>query len=264
MLYSAGNCAVRIRTVLMLEWERNSAYIPPRQYNALSFRLKGNSEFIVGNQRIRAEDQDILFGPPDCAYTVEAGEERLVVVHFETAENFSGMLQVLRPENPQQIEELFLSLLKTWEEKKPGFYPRAMSIFYKILELVVKQTSKGTHSPHYEKIREAVEYMMNNYRNSDLSVEDLCKRCAISDTYFRKCFLDEFHMTPNKYLTNLRIDYARDLLESGVYNIEQVAERSGFIEPKYFCTVFKKIVGKTPSEYKKHIPSARSDEAERG
>lgn len=257
MLYSAGNYAIRIRTVLMLEWETNSAYIPPRQYNALSFRLKGNAEFIVDDDRIRAGDQDILFGPPDCAYTVKSGEERLVVVHFESVEKLSGMLQVLQPENPQQVEELFLSLLKTWEEKKPGYYPRALSIFYKILEMVVKQTSKDTHSPHYEKIRDAVEYMMKNYRNSDLSVEDLCKRCDISDTYFRKCFLDEFHVTPNKYLTNLRIDYAKDLLESGVYSIEQVAERSGFIEPKYFCTVFKKIVGKTPSEYKRHVPYTR-------
>lgn len=253
MLYSSGHYAVRIRTVLMLEWENNSAYIPPRQYNAISFRLKGNAEFIAGDRRVYAGEKDILFVPPDYSYNIEAGTEQLIVVHFDSLENLAGPLQVLRPSNPQQLEALFLSLLKTWEEKKPGYYPRAMSIFYKILELVVKQTSEHAHSPYYEKIRYAVEYMMKNYRSSDLSVQELCKRCDISDTYFRKCFLDEFHVTPNKYLTKLRIDYAKDLLESGLYSIEQVAERSGFIEPKYFCTVFKKVVGKTPSEYKRQI-----------
>lgn len=259
MLNSSGYFSARIRAVLLLEWERNFAYIPPRQYNAISFRLKGNSEFISGDRRLRVGEKDLVFCPKDYTYNIEAGAERVIVVHFETVEKITGLLQILRPNNPQQIEELFLSLLKTWEEKKPGYYPRAMSIFYKILEQVVKQTSKQTHSPHYEKIRQAVEYMMKNYRSSDLSVQELCEHCAISDTYFRKCFLEEFHVTPNKYLTNLRIDYAKDLLESGLYSIEQVAERSGFIEPKYFCTVFKKMVGKTPSEYKKQITYHRDD-----
>ena len=259
MLYSLGNYAVRIRSVLMLEWERNSAYIPPRQYHALSFRLKGDSYFISAKERIRAGDKDIIFGPADYTYNIEAGAERLIVIHFDSVEKMSGPLLVLQPDNPQRIEELFQSLLQTWEEKKPGYYPRAMSIFYKILELVVKQTGRDTRSPRYEKIRYAVEYMMQNYRSSDLSVQDLCKRCAISDTYFRKCFLEEFRVTPNKYLTNLRIDYAKDLLDSGVYSIEQVAERSGFIEPKYFSTVFKKTVGKTPSEYKNQIRGVRED-----
>ena len=259
MLYSSGSYTCRIRAVLLLEWERNSAYIPPRQYNALTFRLKGNAVFTSGNRQICAGNKDIVFGPTDYTYNIEAGPERLIVVHFDSAETLTGPLQVLRPDNPQQFEALFLSLLKTWEEKKSGYYPRAMSIFYKIIELVVKQTNEQTHSPHYEKIRHAVEYMMKNYRSSDLSVQGLCKRCDISDTYFRKCFLDEFHVTPNKYLTKLRIDYAKDLLESGHYSIEQVAERSGFIEPKYFCTVFKKVVGKTPSEYKKQITYQSKD-----
>lgn len=259
MLLATGEYPVRIRTVLLLEWEKNNTYIPPRRSNAFSFRLKGNSDFITKDKRIHVGDKELLFVPEDFPYEIEAGQERLIVIHFDALERIPDEFQAMRPYNPQRIEELFLSLLKTWEEKQPGYYPRALSIFYKILELVSKQTYKNAHSTHYEKIRHAVDYLMKNYRSSDLSVQELCKRCAISDTYFRKCFLDEFHVTPNKYLTNLRIDYAKDLLESGVYSVEQVAERSGFMEPKYFCTVFKKVVGKTPSEYKKQITYHRDD-----
>lgn len=259
MLLATGEYPVRIRTVLLLEWEKNNTSIPPRRSNAFSFRLKGNSDFITRDKRIHVGDKELLFVPEDFPYEIEAGPERLIVIHFDALERIPDEFQAMRPYNPQRIEELFLSLLKTWEEKQPGYYPRALSIFYKILELVSKQTYQNAHSAHYEKIRHAVDYLMKNYRSSDLSVQELCKRCAISDTYFRKCFLDEFHITPNKYLTNLRIDYAKDLLESGVYSVEQVAERSGFMEPKYFCTVFKKVVGKTPSEYKKQITYHRDD-----
>lgn len=259
MLLATGEYPVRIRTVLLLEWEKNNTSIPPRRSNAFSFRLKGNSDFITRDKRIHVGDKELLFVPEDFPYEIEAGPERLIVIHFDALERIPDEFQAMQPYNPQRIEELFLSLLKTWEEKQPGYYPRALSIFYKILELVSKQTYQNAHSAHYEKIRHAVDYLMKNYRSSDLSVQELCKRCAISDTYFRKCFLDEFHVTPNKYLTNLRIDYAKDLLESGVYSVEQVAERSGFMEPKYFCTVFKKVVGKTPSEYKKQITYHRDD-----
>lgn len=259
MLLATGEYPVRIRTVLLLEWEKNNTSIPPRRSNAFSFRLKGNSDFITRDKRIHVGDKELLFVPEDFPYEIEAGPERLIVIHFDALERIPDEFQAMRPYNPQRIEELFLSLLKTWEEKQPGYYPRALSIFYKILELVSKQTYQNAHSAHYEKIRHAVDYLMKNYRSSDLSVQELCKRCAISDTYFRKCFLEEFHVTPNKYLTNLRIDYAKDLLESGVYSVEQVAERSGFMEPKYFCTVFKKVVGKTPSEYKKKITYHRDD-----
>ena len=73
----------------------------------------------------------------------------------------------------------------------------------------------------------------------------------MSDTYFRRLFFREFGTTPLRYLTDLRISYAKELLSSGYYTVRQVAANVGFEDAKYFCTVFRKKCGCTPSEFAK-------------
>ena len=68
---------------------------------------------------------------------------------------------------------------------------------------------------------------------------------------FRRIFEKCIGQKPLDYLNKLRIDYAKELLQSGFYNIESVAAMCGFRDPKYFSTVFKRVRGISPSEYKK-------------
>lgn len=56
-------------------------------------------------------------------------------------------------------------------------------------------------------------------------------------------------MPPVKYLTQLRIEYAKELLITGRYSIGEIAEMCGFENVYYFSTVFKKHTGIPPSKY---------------
>ena len=126
---------------------------------------------------------------------------------------------------------------------------RATSIFYRILEEMVKQRMQEDHSADYGKIKAAVLYLNTHYTDSSLTIGKLCSVASISDTYFRRLFYREFGMTPVRYLAELRVSYAAELLESGYYTVRQVAWNVGFSDPKYFCTVFRKLRGCPPSEY---------------
>ena len=71
----------------------------------------------------------------------------------------------------------------------------------------------------------------------------------MSETYFRRIFSKNFGISPIRFINNLKIDRARELLASGLYTISNVAELSGFHDESYFSREFKKHSGKTPKEY---------------
>jgi two-component system response regulator YesN len=83
-----------------------------------------------------------------------------------------------------------------------------------------------------------------------VQISELAALSGVSDTYFRRLFLETYGERPLDYLNRLRIGYARELLISGYYSTTEVALRSGFSDPKYFSTVFKRITGETPTEFK--------------
>ena len=74
--------------------------------------------------------------------------------------------------------------------------------------------------------------------------------CGMSDTYFRRLFVEEFGMTPVKYITNLRMEHITELLRSNYYTVEEVAEACGFNNVNYFSLFVKKETGLPPTAYR--------------
>lgn len=60
-------------------------------------------------------------------------------------------------------------------------------------------------------------------------------------------------MTINEFVKTIRLDHAKKLLETGLYNVNEVATMIGFEDSKYFSKEFRKVFGKTPNEIKKSV-----------
>ncbi len=251
MLFLESDFSVRIISVFSPSWSGNHTAVAPRPFNALSFRLSGNAVFTDGERRVETADSDMVFMPEGVGYHLHSGAEKIIAVHFELLGKKQNFFESFRPEKPERFRELFLSMCEAWENKKPGYILHVTSLFYRVLEEIVKQNAREGRSPEFEKIREAVFYMNTHYTDSTLTVKRLCELAGVSDTYFRRLFYREFGMTPVKYLTELRVAYAAELLESGYYSVRQVALECGFSDPKYFGTVFCRHMGKNPSDYRK-------------
>lgn len=253
MFASCDGFGFKIISVVSPGWESSNTFVAPRPFNALSFRLTGDAEFSDKHRVVRVKDNDMLFMPEGIGYRLNTGKEKIIAVHFEAYGFESDVFEAFTPDNPDYFRELFMSLSEIWNTKKAGYGFRASSVFNKILEGIVKQQSKSEHGTHYRKIKDAVNCMNTSYTDSSLSVDKLCKLSSMSDTYFRKLFFEEFGVTPIRYLTDLRINYAVELLESGYYTVSQIASNSGFSDSKYFSTVFRKAIGCSPSDYLKRV-----------
>ena len=99
-----------------------------------------------------------------------------------------------------------------------------------------------------QKLQEALDYLHENFTNPETNVESTAKYIGTSTTYLRKIFTCGIDITPIKYLNALRMNYAADLLKTGYYTIEEIADLSGFNDPKYFSTLYKNRKGVPPSE----------------
>ncbi len=99
-------------------------------------------------------------------------------------------------------------------------------------------------------VQTAVDYIGKNYRNNELSFQQIAEKLCVSISYLSKQFKKEVGMTFAEYLTKLRIKYAAELLKNTDHRVGEVSEMVGYSTQHYFCVVFKRIMGLSPLNYK--------------
>ena len=124
-----------------------------------------------------------------------------------------------------------------------------MGYLYEILGLL-EYGETYTPNSKINKIKPGIDYITEHY-TENINVEEIAKMCNISHTYFKKIFSGIYGTAPKSYVIDLRIRYACDLLKSQMHSVGEAAELSGFQNVYYFSRCFKKIMGISPSEYKK-------------
>ena len=87
--------------------------------------------------------------------------------------------------------------------------------------------------------------------NQNLSVEFLSRKFFLSEKQLYTLFIKTTGKSPKKYITELRVLKARELLLTTNYPLDKIAETVGFSDYNYFIKVFKLLDGHKPSFYKK-------------
>ena len=95
----------------------------------------------------------------------------------------------------------------------------------------------------------AVDYIAAHYAEVQLSVGIIAEALGISEGHLSHIFKKETGLTLLAYLTRYRMRRAIELLKSGDYRVYEVAEQSGYRDIAYFSASFRRITGRTPSEY---------------
>lgn len=87
-------------------------------------------------------------------------------------------------------------------------------------------------------------------------LDELAERLEVSKAHLIRSFTQDTGISPGKYITRVRIEYAKLLLRGGENSIAYVAEASGFSGSNYFAKVFRRETGMSPSEYLESAPPA--------
>ena len=85
----------------------------------------------------------------------------------------------------------------------------------------------------------------------NISLEDIAEHTKLSTSYLSHLFRQELHKNFVDYLTEVRMEQARRLIDQGIDNVNVLAEKVGYQYASYFCRQFKKYTGMTVGEYKR-------------
>ncbi len=102
-----------------------------------------------------------------------------------------------------------------------------------------------------------IQLTEENFPDPELSVHFIANELNYNAKYVSHFFKEKMNMNYSEYLRNLRIKYAITLFDRGIDLVKNVAALSGFSDPLYFSSVFKKTVGISPKEYANR-PKGRS------
>lgn len=98
-------------------------------------------------------------------------------------------------------------------------------------------------------IRDARDYILTHL-DKPITTEELSRAVGMNRTYLCKRFQEEAGMTVNRYVTAVKMDEAKRLLEVTKKTPAEIAEVLGYSSQSYFQSVFKKSTGRTPGEYR--------------
>lgn len=99
-------------------------------------------------------------------------------------------------------------------------------------------------------VEAAKRYISRHYANVDMGLNDVADALSIHPSYLSRLMKQELGMPFAKYLTNVRINKAVQLMRDPEMRIWQVAEMVGYSGGNYFSTAFKKVLGVSPADYR--------------
>ena len=101
-----------------------------------------------------------------------------------------------------------------------------------------------------QQIQKAFSYIADHI-DQKITLQKLADISGYSLSHFKFVFKEHFGITPAEYIILQKINYAEKEILSNDISITELAHKLNFSSSNYFCTVFKKVLGYTPTEYRK-------------
>ena len=149
---------------------------------------------------------------------------------------------------PYEAQELILSV-----EEALNLYTHTSGLPERHLSISQELPEEEDPSSHrMGQIRENIERYIRKHYTSELSMQDVAKAMNYSEAYFCKLFKQCFKVNFSAWLNEFRVEKAKEMLLQSRMSIREISIACGYTDANYFARVFKRITGKTPSEFRLH------------
>ena len=219
-----------------------------RKSHGLAVFLGGERTFYFEHKKIKVEGNTIVYFPKGSNYTIkEKISFDCYAINFEMPDNACFEPFSFKVKNVNAYLESFKQAQRQQMRKTTGYDSKIKSELYNIIYNM--QSEYNLPYTNSKIIEPAINYIHSNYYKKNISVEYLASLCGISTVYLRNTFIKLFARPPLKYINNLKMARARELLDSRFYKVSEVCFLSGYSDESYFCREFKKHFEMTPSDY---------------
>ncbi len=148
----------------------------------------------------------------------------------------------------KHVSEAFINVIQRYHQPGREDFAGAslLELIYNIKE--AKQTNKPNEK-NYDLLQPVLTYINMNY-NTPITLDMLAKKFGYSKSRFSHIFSETMGTSPIKYINDIRLNNACEMLSSTNLSISAVAFICGFNDPLYFSKLFSKKYKTTPSEYR--------------
>ena len=236
----------------------------------LYYMMDGSTTYFIGNEFYGIEKGNFVFIPRGIPHNTDSqnchNNERFLLSFSEDIfdKRTRPLLEQLMNHRVLYVPETHLPQLEEIMFKLEAEYAQSdqsLLLDIYILELLALllryRCDKKAQIQESDKIVYTISDYIRNHFEQDISLEELCRRFAISEGYLSRKFKAVSGIGLNQFITYVRISNAEKLLAETDLSVTEIAKRCGFNGSNYFTSVFKKIKGMTPLMYKKYILTRR-------
>ncbi|WP_240547886.1 AraC family transcriptional regulator [Paenibacillus lignilyticus] len=157
----------------------------------------------------------------------------------------------LRPKHPIALRDKFLAMVECWQHRDPLMQLRAQSLGTEVILTILEDHTdlKQTEKAAPQRMNWITSFLSLNLAEP-LTVSEMAARASLSPSRFSAKFKEQLGVSPHRYLLQLRIHHAQELLTGSDNTIEEIAAYCGFADVHHFTKAFKKEVGDAPGHYR--------------
>ena len=160
------------------------------------------------------------------------------IPHAELQHIYNGLSEEYPP-----IEELAVLI-------KPLAYMLALLLNYLHDMTTQFPTLSSTASSSSGQLFTSICKMLNNDCSTHYSVDDIARMFNCSASHISHIFMKYANCSYHTYISSIRMNVAKLLLASTHMNVQEISDYLGYTNSNYFSTVFKRVVGMSPREYR--------------
>ena len=259
---------------ISLEWKK-ILYISPHVHEIIEvvYITDGSIELGIGQQLYDMDKGDFAIIFPNIihyAKSMTGKENKVVYIHLEPAmfPFYYTEVQKYKPKDPvikkEKVYPDIVYAVKSLVNKKESTAMLMQAYTQMILARVfsemelIDQSIKDSERLVYS----AVEYVADNFRN-EISLEKMAYELCVSKYVLSRMFAKTFHRNFNKYVNDIRLDYAASVIENSMESITNICLDSGFESQRTFNRVFKERYQMTPREYRYKMNGLKANDIEK-
>lgn len=164
---------------------------------------------------------------------------------------------LIRATESPQLVSIVLTIMEEMRNKREFYIDTVKSLATALLLEIARMNLDRSEEVFYgrksgiHQIKNALDYIGMEYQEC-IKVESLAQKCNMSETHFRRLFVEYMNMTPVDYINLVRVQMACETMKKTNDSMDEIAMKVGFSTTSTFNRNFKRVVGTTPYQWKKN------------
>ena len=223
---------------------------PSHKHNHFEILIysKGNGVLQTNGQNIVVSPGKIAIIPPGTMHEGKASDAEFERIYIggDFTPFFSVSAPIVINDNPSGEGLMLAKTIFANRHANQDYLDALINAFAHFLMQNIKMENEV-----FAATKSIIDSLSNDFSNSNINVREILKSSGYAEDYIRAQFKKITGKTPNRFLTEIRINHACSLIDIYKHSLSlsEIAEKCGYTDYVYFSRRFKQIKGISPREY---------------